>query len=50
MCLMEQIRNHIDSGTFDRFKQEPYTLWINQFNQYRKSVDPDCDEAFEVKF
>jgi len=22
MCLMEQIRNHIDSGTFDRFKQE----------------------------
>jgi len=35
---------------FDRFKQEPYTLWINQFNQFRKSVDPDCDEAFEVKF
>ena len=22
MCLMEQIRNHIDAGTFDRFKQE----------------------------
>jgi len=35
---------------FDRFKQETYNSWIDQFNQYRRSVDPDCKEAYELTF
>jgi len=35
---------------FNRFKEETYSSWISQFNQYRRLVDPETDEAQEILF
>jgi len=35
---------------FNRFDQETYSRWIKEFNDYRKSIDPDTQEAREIKF
>ena len=30
---------------FNRFDQETYSRWIKEFNDYRKGIDPDTQEA-----
>tara|TARA_Y100000590_G_scaffold138186_1_gene158198 strand:+ start:31628 stop:32578 length:951 start_codon:yes stop_codon:yes gene_type:complete len=35
---------------FNRFDKDTYSKWINEFNEYRKGIDPKASKAHEINF